>query len=77
MGGESALGEPTGPKGLVTGAQLAPDVQPAVMGLPKLLLAGLLSNNAGELVCSLWFQDAAPCRVSPSMTGRPMRSRLP
>jgi len=64
-----ALGEPIGPYGLVTGAQLAPVLSQAwVIAWPKLLLAGLLAMSAGELVWRLWFQDAAACAVSPLVT---------
>src|SRR5579862_3259912 len=43
-------------------------LQTCVIGLPKLLLRGFSSISAGELVCRLWFQDAAPCTVSPVTT---------
>ena len=55
-GGELALGEPIGPKGLVTGRSRR-RLQFLVIGLPKPALSGLLLIRAGELVCWLWFQD--------------------
>src|SRR3982074_858163 len=69
MGGASALGELTGPNGLVTGTQLRPkELQACVIGLPKSGLWGLLLSSIGEFVCLLWFHDAAPCSVSPVTT---------
>src|ERR1700719_2648246 len=80
-GGESALGPPTGPYRLARGVQV---IAPAaffahdwVMGLPKLMLAGLLSISAGEFVCSLWFQDPEPCTVNPGMTTATMEVSIP
>ena len=70
IGGALALGEPIGPNGLVTGAQSVP-VGAASLGDRLAVVrccAGLLSISAGELVCRLWFQEAAPCSVSPLMT---------
>src|SRR5260370_40330307 len=67
MGGELALGPPIGPNRLFSGLQPLAE-QDSVMGLPKLTLPGKLSIKDGELVCSLWFHDAAPCRVSPCAT---------
>ena len=40
-----------------TGEQV--DTHTSVMGFPKLMLAGLLSMSAGELVWRLWFHEAA------------------
>src|SRR6266850_6159966 len=67
MGGELALGPPIGPNRLLSGVQTAP-LHDSVMALPKLTLPGKLSIKDGELVCSLWFHDAAPCTVSPCAT---------
>src|SRR5450631_4181701 len=69
MGGELALGPPMGPNRLLSGVQTVPvELHDTEMGLPKLALFGLLSIKDGELVCSLRFQDAAPCTVSPGAT---------
>src|ERR1700732_3138729 len=67
MGGELALGLPGGPNRLLICTQFKPVffAHCTVMALPKFTLAGLVSINAGELVCSLEFQDAAPCMASP------------
>src|ERR1700733_13200541 len=75
IGGASALGDPIGPKGMTTAAQ-PPYVpvggpqsrQANVIRWPKGGLAGLLFVSTGEFVCRLWFQDAAPCSVSPVVT---------
>src|SRR5882762_7671432 len=67
MGGELALGPPIGPNRLLSGVQPVA-VQDSVMALPKLTLPGKLSMKDGELVCSLRFQEAAPCSVSPCAT---------
>src|SRR5262249_1555800 len=69
IGGASALGEPTGPNGFWTAWQLPPKaLQATSIGLPKSGLAGLLLSRIGELVCRLWFQEAAACTVSPCTT---------
>src|SRR6266702_2853283 len=80
MGGELALGPPIGPNRLLSGVQtVAPAtvLHDSVMGLPKLTLAGLVSIRAGELVCSLRFQDAAPCSVSPGATSATTEVSIP
>src|SRR2546430_4243842 len=40
----------------------------SVIGWPKFGLFGTLLSKIGEFVCRLWFQDAAPCSVSPVTT---------
>src|SRR5476651_2724259 len=78
MGGELALGAPTGPNRLLIGVQFVPvGLHFSVMGLPKFTLSGLVSISAGELVCSLEFHDAAPCRVSPCQTRATMEVSMP
>src|SRR6266853_1095301 len=52
-------------------------VQVWVIGLPTFTLAGFSSISAGEFVCRLWFQDPAPCRVSPVTTRATMEVSTP